>query len=103
MEIGTHIEKFLTFSSVGKANGEPVMYIQELRSYLGMLGNFYIAERLFDVYSNIQFMNSSSSGEKFDKSMIAMPYKNYITLEDFLVYNDVVSNGNVEQKNWISF
>jgi hypothetical protein len=48
-----------------------------------MLGNFYISERMFDVADR--------------------GYKGYVTLADYLIYNDIMQFGTEEEKDLLSF
>jgi len=59
------------------------MDLQAFREILGILGNFKISERMF------QAIDDNRDG--------------LISLEDYLIYNDIVSHGEEREKDFITF
>lgn len=59
------------------------MDLNSFKSMVGILGNFYISERMFGA------IDSNGDG--------------CITLEDYLIYNDILMYGTNKEKNEITF
>lgn len=55
------------------------MDLNSFKDMLGILGNFYLSERMF--------------------AAIDTDHDGYISLENYLVYNDVLSNGTAKEKD----
>lgn len=55
------------------------MDLNHFKEMLGILGNFYISERIF--------------------AAIDLDRDGYITLEDYLVYNDILNYGTTKEKD----
>ena len=56
---------------------------ESFKDMLGILGNFQISDRMFAAVDN--------------------NYDGLISLEDYLVYNDILQYGSVQEKNFITF
>ncbi|CDW73973.1 phosphatidylinositol-4-phosphate 5-kinase family protein [Stylonychia lemnae] len=81
-ELFTLIERFETQANIVK-DDKRMMDLQAFREILGILGNFKISERMF------QAIDDDRDG--------------LISLEDYLIYNDIVSHGEEREKDFITF
>ena len=80
-ELTKQIEQFQTSSTTQGASR--MMDKQSFKSMLGILGNYLISDRIF------QGIDTDMDG--------------YISLEEYLVYNDIISYGTPSEKNYNTF
>jgi Ca2+-binding EF-hand superfamily protein len=76
------IEKFQTFAKESR-DGVRFMNKESFKEMLGILGNYFISDRMFLA------INTERDG--------------LISLEDYLVYNDIITHGTLLEKNVITF
>ena len=76
------IERFQAYATHHE-DDKRVMDLKSFKDMLGMLGNFFISDRMF--------------------SAIDINHDGMISLEEFLVYNDIISHGTEEEKTLITF
>lgn len=81
-DIYSQIERFTTYAN--HANGDQrLMELQSFKEILGIIGNFQIADRMFAA------IDDNRDG--------------LISLEDFLIYNDILAYGTEQEKDFITF
>jgi Ca2+-binding EF-hand superfamily protein len=81
-ELYNHIERFSKFATHAKGDRR-MMDTNGLKEILGLLGNFQISDRMF--------------------AAIDDDHDGLISLEDYLVYNEIISHGSQREKNFITF
>ena len=89
---------------------------------IGILGNFYIGTRIFDVVLQLSRRNEKKMKEEYKKTgdprciaiwqspsvkiinnKVESQDRNYIVVEDYIVYMDMIYHGSEDEKDLISF
>ena len=117
--ISSLIEKFGTFSIM--KNGIQVCQAPQFKDMIGILGNFFVGERIFEVVLALSKQmenreNDMVQKQQTDRVHNLLPMwrgtmktnhpdyaRNYIILEDYVVYMDMIYYGDEEQKARIGF
>lgn len=79
-----------------------VVNLEDFREMQGILGSFYISEQIFKVMVRLRDKLSTNTQNAAAMEGTA-DYENFITLEDYLVYNDVSFYGSEDEKNSLTF
>ena len=117
--ISSLIEKFNTFSIL--KNGIQVCFAPQFKDMIGILGNFFLGERIFEVVLGISKKMENAEDLMVQKQQADKVHnllknwrgntrsnhpdftRNYIILEDYVVYMDRIYYGDEEQKALIGF
>ena len=118
--IGQLCEKFETFST--QVDGLDVCYETQFKELIGSLGSFYFGSRIFDVVlrlsheneKNQRNLHANHSIKSDDQARIWTgsnsrhlpsynPKRDYIVVEDYIIYMDMIYHGNQAEKDRISF
>jgi len=83
------LDKFLTFGVFEEESALKIWKIYEypFKSMIGMLGRFFIGDRMFQTIRTLE----------------GRPNANSISLRAYLKYTDIIYNGTLEEKDKISF
>ncbi len=81
-ELFSQIERFTTYANHAKGD-QRLMELQSFKEILGIIGNFQIADRMFAAIDD-------------DRDGL-------ISLEDYLIYNDILAFGSEQEKEFITF
>ena len=110
------LEKFETFST--KRHGLEVCYEVQFKDMIGVLGGFYIGARIFDVVLGLSRENEERMCRMGNQDSVraiwgrrigdlkkhdAGAARDYIVVDDYIVYMDMIYHGDDEEKDKISF
>ena len=120
-QIGLLFEKFETFSTL--KYGLEVQQETQFKYMIGNLGNFYIGSRIFNVVLQLSLQNEERQTAEFNRTKdprtIALwnaqderrisesrhpnKQRNFIVVEDYIIYMDLIYHGSDDEKDLIAF
>jgi len=89
--VGALIDKFDVYSTESLSTNEEVLFEQQFKDMIGVLGNYFIGKRMFETMLQWRGRHMDPKQARF------------ITRVDYVEYSDMIYNGSQEEKDKISF